>query len=741
MGGDENDATLTVRVLSPADSGSGGGAKGSVNEVSVKMKPKHKLDKLLRSWCKHQQVGMGGLQGMIPPDTVKLMNAERTEELLPTTRAGDLPDPKTVYAVPKHFVPLSTCEAEAAKKPEASPAPESPAPSSATPPTPMNVSVVLQQKDDPSHRIDVTLPGAVKWSRMLKAWVTKYPSHSDANITFLLLPDREEIDMSSAVEHVVMGDGHFCRIEVVVEMAQDKDKAITPEGTVRVAVVNEITGKQEQITVPCDATRSALLEQIGQEGPCEIFINGRLVEGAYLTGITSEGGTSTVTIRPARPTLLSVKVKDRRTGIRRSILCSHSATIGDVLGEWRRSVDTTAAGIEPLGVDARMAVSGLPYVKDPYSLLDDDRQYTLEINSVTSQLPPVLLQQQQQQEEEEPLGFDFPIKPTTYDAMPSQSAPQDADESGPPREKWQVPSKPARDDEPAKTATRGELANSRIKDEPKGPPTYLVTVKDMRDSLEAEPREEVFRMKARCAWKKMTKRFSASVEPKPGDSAVYRLLLPSGGIIDINDDEQRVYQTLEDGRLVGWKEGDEEPELDVHLMLRQEQVARKMGMDKKKAEGTDAAPSLPFPTGKEDSESDIEAAVEESRAQQKAVGATYSNDWSGILWFIAWWGFILVASLWWLSRKKAWLTREKQQRFEELVYGGAGAVARFVNQRLPRTVRRSSSGVIDHAHMTRLSEMPFDDLAAPRNGTSTQIVGRRTTPEGSVGSTTPPLQE
>ncbi|KAF4752008.1 hypothetical protein FOZ63_027238 [Perkinsus olseni] len=152
-----------------------------------------------------------------------------------------------------------------------------------------------------------------------------------------------------------------------------------------------------------------------------------------------------------------------------------------------------------------------------------------------------------------------------------------------------------------------------------------------------------------------------------------------------------------------------------------------------------AIPAPPQPVSVADADSDSPRLP----ASATAIKSTYSSDWPSVLWFVAWWGCILVASLWWLSRKKAWLTREKQQRLEQLVYGGAGAVARFVNQRLPRTVRRSSSGIIDHVQMTRLSEMSFDDVAAPprhSDNASAQIVGRRTTPEGSVGSraSTPP---
>ncbi|KAF4745381.1 hypothetical protein FOZ62_005747 [Perkinsus olseni] len=470
MGGSEDGGTLTVRVVSPAEE------EGSYNEVSVRMKPKHKLDKLLRSWCKHQQ---------IPPDTVKLINAEKTEELPPSTRAGELPEPRTVYAVPKSFelnsneVADSTV-AEGARGEEGLP-PASDRPS--TPPTPMNVSVVLQQKDVETNRIDVTLPGAVKWSRMLKAWLTKYPSQSRARIRFLLLPDREEVDMDSAVEHVVMGDGHFCRIEVDVTMPTEESertsKTTAFDGNMQLAVINELTGVHSQVVVGPNPARSDFLKMIGHEGPCEIGIDGRLVEGAYLTGVAADG-SSTAVIRPSPPALLTVRVRDKRTGVRRTIRCAEASTVGDVLVEWRKSVDADeAVDIEAIGVDAGTLVSSLRYEEDPYSLMADSQ--------------------------------------------------------------------------PGK---------------PQGPTTYLVTVKDVRDGSPEEPREEVFRMKARCAWKKMTKRFSDSVDPRPDDTAVYRVLLPGGGTFDIDDENRRIYETLEDGRLVNWKQGDPEPELEVNLMLR-----------------------------------------------------------------------------------------------------------------------------------------------------------------------------
>ncbi|KAF4695483.1 hypothetical protein FOZ60_004556 [Perkinsus olseni] len=887
MGGSEDGGTLTVRVVSPAEE------EGSYNEVSVRMKPKHKLDKLLRSWCKHQQ---------IPPDTVKLINAEKTEELPPSTRAGELPEPRTVYAVPKSFElhsneVVDSTVAEGARGEEGlPPASDRPSP----PPTPMNVSVVLQQKDVETNRIDVTLPGAVKWSRMLKAWLTKYPSQSRARIRFLLLPDREEVDMDSAVEHVVMGDGHFCRIEVDVTMPTEESertsKTTAADGSMQLAVINELTGVHSQVVVGPNPARSDFLKMIGHEGPCEIGIDGRLVEGAYLTGVAADG-SSTAVIRPSPPALLTVRVRDKRTGVRRTIRCAEAGTVGDVLVEWRRSVDADeAVDIEAIGVDAGTLVSSLRYEEDPYSLMADSREYTLELSSV---VPPHVSSDNKPVEDEEPLGFDIAPPPSPRQESTEPAAQSSADSMKPVAETAANPPLKGPDPPPPPEAAQagqslaGKTTEPAVElrpsepGKPQGPTTYLVTVKD-----------------ARCAWKKMTKRFSDSVDPRPDDTAVYRVLLPGGGTFDIDDENRRIYETLEDGRLVNWKQGDPEPELEVNLMLRdvegsssssssrtsssnpslstseasseggrkrkaaarkstlvdeaatssregspegsspetssastarpkkrarrgggrtvkvegrkdtaqqaalllfyeQQKAAKKLAEDGAGSEGSSrrrrrrtkspeeyldddtlmaialsqslaeqgeprkdetliALLALPVVSGEEgqpvpDSSRQIVADPAENSysfadadsdsprlpASATAIKSTYSSDWPSVLWFVAWWGCILVASLWWLSRKKAWLTREKQQRLEQLVYGGAGAVARFVNQRLPRTVRRSSSGIIDHVQMTRLSEMSFDDVAAPprhSDNASAQIVGRRTTPEGSVGSraSTPP---
>ncbi|KAF4752009.1 hypothetical protein FOZ63_027239 [Perkinsus olseni] len=574
MGGSEDGGTLTVRVVSSAEE------EGSYNEVSVRMKPKHKLDKLLRSWCKHQQ---------IPPDTVKLINAEKTEELPPSTRAGELPEPRTVYAVPKSFElnsneVVDSTVAEGAGGEEGLPrASDRPSP----PPTPLNVSVVLQQKDVETNRIDVTLPGAVKWSRMLKAWLSKYPSQSRARIRFLLLPDREEVDMDSAVEHVVMGDGHFCRIEVDVTMPTDEErnpKTTIADGSMRLAVTNELTGMHSQVTTGPQASRSDFLRRIGHEGPCEIEIDGRLLEGAYLTGVAADG-SSTAVVRPSPPALLTVRVRDKGTGVRRTIRCAEAGTVGDVLVEWRRSVDADeAADIEPVGVDAGTLVSTLPYEEDPYSLVADSREYTLELSSV---VPPCVPSGNKPVDDEEPLGFDIAPPPSprqeSTEAAPQSSARQQqavADSLKPVEEATANPPRKGPDPPPPPEAAQagqspaGKTTEPAVESrpsepgKPRGPTTYLVTVKDVRDGSPEEPREEVFRMKARCAWKKMTKRFSDSVDPRPDDTALYRVLLPDGGTFDIDDENRRIYETLEDGRLVNWKQGDPEPELEVNLMLR-----------------------------------------------------------------------------------------------------------------------------------------------------------------------------
>lgn len=125
----------------------------------------------------------------------------------------------------------------------------------------------------------------------------------------------------------------------------------------KLGVINEVTGIHARVNLSPSATRSDLLRQIGYEGPCEITIDDRLVEGAHLTGIATDG-SSTAVIHPPRPVALTVRVRDKGTGIHRVIRCSDSSTVGDVIEEWKRAVcpDATAE-IQPIGVDSRTLLS------------------------------------------------------------------------------------------------------------------------------------------------------------------------------------------------------------------------------------------------------------------------------------------------------------------------------------------------------------------------------------------------
>lgn len=175
----------------------------------------------------------------------------------------------------------------------------------------------------------------------------------------------------------------------------------------------------------------------------------------------------------------------------------------------------------------------LPCVEDPYSLMDDPRQYTLEVSSGGQGRGSMY---SQPEGEEEPLGFDVPLPASpglrvesTEDLPQSHVDFNQNTDVIPPRAAAPLESAPALRLEVSEPVPRPpEVVNAHeVSGQPKppkaaeklpGPITYLVTVKDVRDEGSGEPREEVFRMKARCAWKKMTRRFSDSVNPRPDDS-------------------------------------------------------------------------------------------------------------------------------------------------------------------------------------------------------------------------------